>query len=75
MPRASTIRFSQHAVLAKQQGSPYWALTIRLANIRKHSLLEPEVDMLLAVPRGQGSVAFRFLPLKIDDLITQVSAK
>jgi hypothetical protein len=48
MPRASTIRFSTHAVLARHPGpGNLWALSFRLANIRKHSLLEPEVCSVL----------------------------
>ncbi|KAJ9523339.1 hypothetical protein QJQ45_005385 [Haematococcus lacustris] len=59
MPRASTIRFSQHAVLSRQEQDHLgdsgsgggakpgpWLLSFRLANIRKHCLLDPEITSL-----------------------------
>ena len=43
--RTSTIRFSKHMVMNQYNG--LWRLTFRVANIRKHQILRPEIRMLL----------------------------
>lgn len=50
MPKAKAIRFSSKAVLYQTDPSSYWRLSFRVANIRKHSILQPEISVFLAVP-------------------------
>lgn len=47
MPKSRAIRFSSYAVLYQPDPQAYWQLCFRMASIRKHSLLKPEV-------RGKG---------------------
>ena len=50
MPKAKAIRFSSKAVLYQTDPSSYWRLSFRVANIRKHSILMPEITVFLAIP-------------------------
>lgn len=43
--RTSTIRFSKQMAMTHQNG--IWRLTFRVANIRKHQILRPEIRILL----------------------------
>lgn len=51
MPKAKAIRFSSKAVLYQTDPSSYWRLSFRVANIRKHSILQPEITIFLAIPQ------------------------
>ena len=51
MPKSRAIRFSSYAVLYQPDPQAYWQLCFRMASIRKHSLLKPEVR---ARERGRG---------------------
>ncbi|KAG2448597.1 hypothetical protein HYH02_006488 [Chlamydomonas schloesseri] len=54
--RSETIRFSSSAVLFQRPEDGLWCLSFRLANIRKTSLINPQVALMLAVPlEGHGS--------------------
>ncbi|PNH10296.1 ATP-sensitive inward rectifier potassium channel 1 [Tetrabaena socialis] len=61
--RSFTIRFSSSAVLFQRNEDGLWCLSFRLANIRKHSLINPQasaVSLMLALPadnRGGGSAS------------------
>eukprot|EP00882_Tetradesmus_deserticola_P021665 GHRQ01023454.1.p1 GENE.GHRQ01023454.1~~GHRQ01023454.1.p1 ORF type:complete len:168 (+),score=82.61 GHRQ01023454.1:263-766(+) len=44
--RASSIQFSSLCTIGRHS-SGYWALTFRVANIRKHQLLKPEIKVLV----------------------------
>eukprot|EP00198_Chlamydomonas_reinhardtii_P000766 XP_001690101.1 inwardly-rectifying potassium channel [Chlamydomonas reinhardtii] len=48
--RSETIRFSSSAVLFQRPEDGLWCLSLRLANIRKTSLINPQVALMLAVP-------------------------
>ncbi len=50
--RASTVRFSTVAVISRHP-SGYWALTLRVANLRKHQILQPAVRLV----RGPAAAA------------------
>ncbi|KAG2444834.1 hypothetical protein HXX76_001575 [Chlamydomonas incerta] len=55
--RSETIRFSSSAVLFQRPEDGLWCLSFRLANIRKTSLINPQVALMLALPlEGHGSV-------------------
>jgi hypothetical protein len=41
--RSSSLRFSRCMVLAPHAPSGYWALGLRVANMRKHIMIRPEV--------------------------------
>ncbi len=60
MPRANAIRFSTNAVLARRQAgaSAEWALSFRVANIRKHTLLDPEVSAACTPATRGGEPCF-----------------
>jgi len=45
----------------------YWRLTLRVASVRKHVLLQPEVQCLLARPCARTRAEWRFLPLRLED--------
>ncbi|MEW5302768.1 MAG: hypothetical protein WDW36_005516 [Sanguina aurantia] len=69
--RSQTIRFSSNAVLFRQEGG-FWCLSFRVANIRKHSLLQPQLFLHLAIPDKINNAIFSFDELEIDALSTQV---
>ncbi|GIM05020.1 hypothetical protein Vretimale_9482 [Volvox reticuliferus] len=48
--RSFTIRFSSTAVLFQRPEDGLWCLSFRLANIRKHSLINPQISLLFAMP-------------------------
>ena len=52
MPKAKAIRFSSKAVLYQTDPSSYWRLSFRVANVRKHSILQPEISIFLAIPEN-----------------------
>ncbi|KXZ55309.1 hypothetical protein GPECTOR_3g443 [Gonium pectorale] len=53
--RSFTIRFSSNAVLYQRPEDGLWCLSFRLANIRKHSLISPQISLMLALPaEGRG---------------------
>jgi hypothetical protein len=47
--------------------SKYWRLTLRVASVRKHVLLQPEVEALLAWPCPRTRAEWRFQPLPLED--------
>jgi hypothetical protein len=59
--RTATIRFSESAVV-HQQNSGYWCISMRLANIRKHTLVQPEVQVSTGYRCIQDSNAGRHHP-------------
>ncbi|GLC59523.1 hypothetical protein PLESTB_001496500 [Pleodorina starrii] len=48
--RSFTIRFSSTAVLFQRPEDGLWCLSFRLANIRKHSLINPQISLMFALP-------------------------
>ncbi|GAX84455.1 hypothetical protein CEUSTIGMA_g11875.t1 [Chlamydomonas eustigma] len=77
LPKAKAIRFSTHAVLYQHQDHQnLWCLSFRIANIRKHCLLSPNISLLLAVPENSpdsSNAALRFIELEVYDTITQIT--
>ncbi|KAG2496209.1 hypothetical protein HYH03_005808 [Edaphochlamys debaryana] len=55
--RSFTIRFSSHAVLFQRPEDGLWCLSFRLANIRKTSLISPQISLMLAVPYDSARAA------------------
>ncbi|GFR39598.1 hypothetical protein Agub_g58 [Astrephomene gubernaculifera] len=53
--RSLTIRFSSSAVLFQRPEDGLWCLSFRLANIRKHSLISPQISLMLALPADSCS--------------------
>jgi hypothetical protein len=44
--RAESIRFSSAATVGRHP-SGFWAITFRVANVRKHQLLKPDMRMIV----------------------------
>lgn len=57
MLRQSNIQFSKHMVLHKRaaQKGYAWSLTCRVANIRSHGLLKPDIRMLVSMKDEDAS--------------------
>ncbi|KAI8470758.1 MAG: inward rectifier potassium channel-domain-containing protein [Monoraphidium minutum] len=68
--RAQSIRFSAPAVISRHP-SGCWALGLRVANVRKHQLLKPELKMIITAVDSITPSNFQFEHLKIDDIDTQ----
>ncbi|GIL50902.1 hypothetical protein Vafri_6867 [Volvox africanus] len=64
--RSFTIRFSSTAVLFQRPEDGLWCLSFRLANIRKHSLINPQISLLFALPMDSSMGAGRPLPGDLD---------
>lgn len=80
MPKAKAIRFSSTAVLYQGDPASFWKLSFRIANIRKHSILQPEISLFLAIPEGGGGLGLtdsassdvHFVHLELQDAVSQV---
>uniref|UniRef100_A0A7S3QX31 Inward rectifier potassium channel C-terminal domain-containing protein n=1 Tax=Dunaliella tertiolecta TaxID=3047 RepID=A0A7S3QX31_DUNTE len=46
--RASTVRFSKNAVVNRHP-SGFWCISLRVANLRKHQILQPSIRMVVTV--------------------------
>ncbi|EFJ45008.1 hypothetical protein VOLCADRAFT_118521 [Volvox carteri f. nagariensis] len=57
--RSFTIRFSSTAVLFQRPEDGLWCLSFRLANIRKHSLINPQISLMFALPLDSRLVGGR----------------
>ncbi len=51
-----------------QQQQTYWRLTLRVASVRKHVLLSPEIECWLARPCPRTRAEWRFFPLALEDV-------
>ncbi|KAG1679940.1 hypothetical protein FOA52_007004 [Chlamydomonas sp. UWO 241] len=76
LPKAKAIRFTKNMVLFQRDprdpaSGGHWVLSFRLANIRKHSLLKPEICLLLAMPEANSNPAsssLKFVALQVEDI-------
>ncbi|WIA28908.1 hypothetical protein OEZ86_011432 [Tetradesmus obliquus] len=71
--RSSSLRFSRCMVLAPHAPSGYWALALRVANMRKHIMIRPEVQILLAKPDNPGQAAFECQELALEGAVSSMA--
>ncbi|KIZ05029.1 ATP-sensitive inward rectifier potassium channel 1 [Monoraphidium neglectum] len=70
--RALSMRFSDSACIHRGPDG-LWRLSFRLANMRKHLLMQPNVQVLLGVPDGPGRSSFAFEELKLEGLLSSLT--
>eukprot|EP00201_Polytomella_parva_P019814 CAMPEP_0175042546 /NCGR_PEP_ID=MMETSP0052_2-20121109/2635_1 /TAXON_ID=51329 ORGANISM="Polytomella parva, Strain SAG 63-3" /NCGR_SAMPLE_ID=MMETSP0052_2 /ASSEMBLY_ACC=CAM_ASM_000194 /LENGTH=929 /DNA_ID=CAMNT_0016305393 /DNA_START=374 /DNA_END=3163 /DNA_ORIENTATION=+ len=68
--RAETIRFSSNACVSRQSNG-LWALSLRVANVRKHQILKPRLRMIVTAVDATSPSNYLFEQLEIDDIVTQ----
>ncbi|GBF92454.1 hypothetical protein Rsub_04558 [Raphidocelis subcapitata] len=68
--RAQSIRFSKVATVGRHS-SGNWAITFRVANVRKHQLLKPEMMMIVTAIDSITPSNYVFEHLAIEDGTTQ----
>jgi hypothetical protein len=68
--RAQSIRFSRVATVARHP-SGYWAITFRVANVRKHQLLKPDMRLIVTAIDSITPSNYVFEHLAIEDLGSQ----
>eukprot|EP00798_Chlamydomonas_sp_ICE-L_P020355 gene20355-27120_t len=74
--RASTVRFSKNAVIHRHS-SGYWCISMRVANLRKHQILQPSVRMVVTAT-GSSNITpsnYTFEHLKIDGTAQQMDSR
>lgn len=67
--RATSIRFSTMCTI-NRHSSGYWALTFRVANIRKHQLLKPEIKVMMTAVDSitPSNYVFEYLTVEAADM-------
>lgn len=68
--RAATVKFSTVAVLHRHE-SGFWCLEARVANVRKHQILKPEIKMAVTAMDSTTPSTYLFEYLSIDGLERQ----
>lgn len=64
--RSETVRFSKRAVV-NRHSSGYMCLSLQVANVRKHTLLKPQVEMLLSIPDSASQSTCIIRDMEIED--------
>lgn len=64
--RAATIRFSETAVV-NRHSSGYWSFQFRVANIRKHQILQPKIYMILTANDSITASNYAFQYMEIEN--------
>ena len=65
------VRFSKHAV-CHGHPSGYWAISMRVANLRKHQILQPTIRLVVTAVDSITPSNYIFEHLKVDSLTAQV---
>jgi len=68
--RASTIRFSKTAVCHRHP-SGYWCISLRVANLRKHQILQPSIRMVVTAVDSITPSNYMFEHLKVEGAYQQ----
>lgn len=69
--RASTVRFSKLATISRHP-SGFWALTLRVANLRKHQILQPQVRLMCTAADSITPSFYHHEELQIEEPYKQV---
>lgn len=68
--RAATIRFTTRCTIS-QHSSGYWAISLRVANMRKHQLLKPEIHMIVTALDSITPSNYVFEHLEVHNTLVQ----
>ncbi|GAX73286.1 hypothetical protein CEUSTIGMA_g740.t1 [Chlamydomonas eustigma] len=68
--RASSVRFSKEAV-CHSHPSGYWAISLRVANLRKHQILQPSIRMVVTAIDSITPSNYMFEHLKLENTYQQ----
>jgi Inward rectifier potassium channel C-terminal domain len=67
------MRFSTAVVLHPHAGSSHWCLALRIASMRKHVMIAPAVQLLLARPDNPGQSALQCQALQLEDPVSDLT--